>query len=136
MRYRLISFLSYVIVTFGWALIWNIVLFKETYQMLGGASLRAEPIIPLGFVAIIIQGIAITYLFEKLSPLAPGLKSAFLLAFGFGIFLISYAALVVPAKFLISPSWQYICMELVFETIHFALIALVFHSIFKSFKVR
>ena len=36
----------------------------------------------------------------------------------------SYAALVVPAKFVIAPVWQYVSLELLFGVIHYGLAGL------------
>jgi hypothetical protein len=131
---QIVAFASYIAVTFAWAIIWNLVFFKETYSALAVSAYRSEPIIPLGFVAIVIQAITITYLFGKFFPLAPTLKTALMLTVGFGVFLITYAALVVPAKFAVSPTFEYVALELVFEIIHFVLIGLMFFSIFRNVK--
>lgn len=135
MRKFILPVITYIIVSFAWAYVWNLVLFKDAYSAIANSALRPEPIIPLGFVAIIIQALVITYLFVKIFPLAPSMKTAFTLTLGFGTFLITYAAFVVPAKFNISSPQQYMAMELVFEIIHFTIIALLFFSIFKNSKL-
>jgi hypothetical protein len=54
--------LSYILPTMILGYTWHLIIFKELYENLGIYN-RAEPIIPLGFTSMIIQGLIIAYLF-------------------------------------------------------------------------
>ncbi len=45
--------IGYLLIVFPLAYVWHLVLFKETYEKLGYFS-REEPIIPFGFISILI----------------------------------------------------------------------------------
>ena len=57
--------LAYVIVTFPLAVIWHIVIFNKQYQTFG--YIEGEPRFVLGLVAIVIQGLVLSYLYPFVS---------------------------------------------------------------------
>jgi len=114
----LIAFFSYVILTFAIAMVWNMVMFRDTYLALAATSLRAEPVIPL--------------LFHFYCRYTMSLKTAVTFALSVGVFSMTYASFTVPAKFVISPIWQYVSLELFFGLLHYSLVGVVFFFIFKS----
>ena len=50
------AWISYVIVTFAMGFVWHLLVFKKIYDELAIFSRIDDPIIPLGFAAMLIQG--------------------------------------------------------------------------------
>jgi len=76
--------------------------------------------------------VALSVLFSCFYTAEHSLRRGLLLGLLVGGFSISYASLVVPAKFLISPLWQYVGLELLFGIIHYGGIGLVYALIFRT----
>ncbi|OUR76129.1 hypothetical protein A9Q83_15040 [Alphaproteobacteria bacterium 46_93_T64] len=126
----LIACISYIVLTFVIAMTWNMVLFRDIYISLAASSLRPEPIVPLGLLTVVIEAVALSLLFHTFYRSAPSFKNALLLALSVGTFNMTYAAFTVPAKFLISPVWQYASLELAFGIVHYGLAGIAFFFIF------
>ena len=50
------AWISYVLVTFAMGFVWHLIAFKKIYDELAIFSRIDDPIIPLGFAAMLIQG--------------------------------------------------------------------------------
>ena len=121
----------YVVFTFILAFSWNMLLFRELYLSLASFSLRGAPIMQLGLISVLVEGVALSLLFSKYykgvkKPLTEGMILGLLV----GAFSIGYASLVVPAKFIIDPIWQYSVLELGFGIIHFGFAGIILGYIF------
>lgn len=125
------AFSAYVIVTFILAYMWHLTIFGELYSQIGSQSLRGEPIIPFGLIAIALHAFALTYLFANFFKASPTLATALKLSLSTGIFITAYAAFSVPAKFDIEPSGTYILLETAFGMLHYSVLGVLFYLIFK-----
>lgn len=125
------AFSTYVIVTFILAYLWHLTVFGELYRQIGVQSLRGEPIIPFGLIAITLHAFALIYLFANFFPNSPTLATALKLALSTGVFITAYAAFSVPAKFDIEPSGTYILLESTFGLLHYSVLGVLFYLIFK-----
>ena len=71
----LFATLAFIIVGFLIAFVWHLVIFKEVYNSLKIYS--REPIIALGFISFILEGLAFVYIFQSFrrgrKPLQEGL---------------------------------------------------------------
>jgi hypothetical protein len=94
------------------------ILFRDSYVAMGAESMRENPIMPLGLVAILIEAAVLSWLFSTFFD--GSLKQGLLLALAAGAFSMTYGALVVPAKFLIEPVAKYVLLELGFGVLHYA----------------
>lgn len=128
----LIACISYIVLTFAIAMIWNMVLFRDTYISLGASSLRSQPIIMLGLLSVITEAITLSLLFHFYFRQSTSLKGAITLAMSVGVFSMTYASFTVPAKFIIDPIWQYVSLELIFGLFHYGLVGTAFFFIFKN----
>src|SRR3989338_1234854 len=59
----IIATVAYIVFNFAFAFVWNLGIFKKQYETLTGETAREKPIIPLGFLAIVIQALALSTLF-------------------------------------------------------------------------
>jgi len=126
------AILFYVVFTIAFGAFWNLFIFRDTYVELAQYSYRVTPILPLGMAAMFAEGVALSVLFKLFYTTEHSLGLGLLLALLVGVFSISYASLVVPAKFLISPIWKYVSLEIVFGIIHYGSVGAVYALIFRS----
>lgn len=122
---------GYVLLTMIMGYTWNILIFHSTYMAIGGSGRRPDPIIPLGMASMLLEGIALAVLFSWAYRGSNPIKEGLSLGLLAGAFSVGYAALVVPAKFDISPVWKYAALELAFGILHFGAAGLLFAFAFR-----
>jgi hypothetical protein len=113
---------AYLLPTFPIAYAWHLVIFAPTYESL--AIYRPDPIIPLGLVSMIIQGLVFSWAYPRLFPqrsraiLMPGL------AYGFGLALLSWSftTLAVAAKNIMASVPLYMTLETGFTLLQFLIV--------------
>ncbi len=127
--------MAYILVVFPVAVVWHVVLFKNTYDELGYFG-RKEPIFALGLLAIAVQGLVLSYAYARLyrggNPLKEGLKFGLVA----GIFLWSSHVIATAAKSDISPLAAFIAIETAYLTIQFVLVGLAIGAVYQRFRGR
>jgi len=113
-------------------MVWNLFAFKGIYLELAQYAYRPTPIMPLGVIAMLLEALALSWLFSLFYRNEYSLRQGVLLSLLTGVFSMTYAALVVPAKFIITPVWQYVSLELLFAVIHYSVVGLIFAKIFRN----
>lgn len=115
----------YVAVNLGMAMLWHLVLFKETLAAATPFA-RAEPIIPLGMAAMVVQGTLLIWLYPRLTRLAASPARSGL-AFGAlaGLFLATGAIWADVAKFHFAKGLTYFGLETLYEVASFMALGLV-----------
>jgi hypothetical protein len=92
------SWLAYLAITFALGFLWHLVVFKDLYRRLAIYSRIDDPIVPLGFLSMLIQGAVLAYLYprvaEGMNPASDGLRFGLLM----GLFLASSAVIAEAAK--------------------------------------
>lgn len=110
--------LAYLVAVFPLAYAWHLVVFKELYDSIGYIT-RDEPIIALGFGAILFQGAIFAYLFPRFyrggPPLLYGLKFAAIM----GALHWTNHVLAAAAKHNMTPLSTWFAMETLYLTIQF-----------------
>ena len=125
-----LAWAAYVVVTFVLGFVWHLALFKKTYQKLGIFSRIDDPIIPLGLIAMLIQGAILAYIYP-LSPMGGSLLGEGM-KFGlvFGAFIASSAVFAEAAKQKVTSLPTWLALESAYYVIQFGLagiaIALVY----------
>ncbi len=111
----------YIVITMALGMAWHFVFFKELYDSLGIYN-RAEPIIPLGFVSMIIQGLVLAYLYPLFyrggSPIGQGVKFGLLM----GVFLFSVSTLANAAKIQVASMATWLLIQTAFHGVQFLLV--------------
>ncbi|MEJ2694236.1 MAG: hypothetical protein P8166_14645, partial [Candidatus Thiodiazotropha sp.] len=121
----------YFAITMSWAYPWHLIWFHDLYVS-WGAMQRADPIISLGIVAILIQGAVIGYLYPFYykggSPILQGIK------FNLIIGLMTYTAMgfATAAKFDIEPVSHFLMFHTLFQAVQFTLTGAALGLIFKE----
>jgi len=115
------SWFAYLVITFAMGFVWHLVIFKELYAKLGIFTRIDDPIIPLGFTAMLIQGAVLAYLYPLItkggSPISEGLKFGLLMA----LFIASSAVIAEAAKQRVSSLPTWLIVESVYYVIQFSL---------------
>ena len=115
---------TYIVLTFGFALSWNLGIFKSRYHAMAGEVLRDEPVIPLGLAAIVGNTFVILTLFSLLYPAGEVviLRGVFLSLLA-TLPSITYGAFVLPAKIRTAKTSDYVLLELAYGVISVVLTA-------------
>ncbi len=123
---------AYFVITMAWAYPWHMVFFHDLYVQ-WGAFQRAEPIMPLGVAAILVQGIVIGFLYskhdiERRKTVFDGVK--FTLIIG----LMTYTAMgfATAAKFKIEPVADFLIYHTIFQAVQFILVGIALGWIYKE----
>lgn len=126
-----LTVLSYIIPTIILGYTWHLIIFKELYENLGIYN-RVEPIIPLGFTSMIIQGLIIAYLF----PFYARGKYTFAAALKFnlimGLFLFSVSTLANAAKIQVSDMQSWVLIQIGFTLLQFSIVGILIGLINRS----
>jgi len=129
------AMLGYIIVSMVLAMPWHFVWFHDLYHQLGIYN-RQEPIIPLGMLSMLIQGLILAYLYPFFyktgHPIAQGIKYGLLM----GLYMYSVSTLANAAKIMVASMPIWLGIQALFHTIQFvlagALIGLAYGRIGKN----
>lgn len=120
---------SYVVLSFAIAYPWHLVWFHDLYFEMGAVT-RAEPIVTLGVLAMVLQGAVIAYFYPFWyrggNPLWAGVR--FSLTIGLLIYSVMGPATV--AKFNIEPVATFLVYHTVFQILQFTISGAVLGLIF------
>ena len=118
MKKMLFATLAYAIVTMLIAAPWHFVLFKDLYHSFGIYS-RIDPIVPLGFLSMIIQGVVMACIYPKYYRGGSHYKEATRFSLLMGLFLFSVSTLANAAKIEVSPMGTWMGIQAAFHFIQF-----------------
>lgn len=122
--------LAYLIVTFPLAFFWHLVVFKGVYDELG--MYREHPIVTLGFIAILIQGLFLSYAFPLVyrgpNAVQAGVKFGLLM----GLFLWSSQVIAAAAKHEVSSFAIWFGIETAYFVVQFAIVGLALGLVYRA----
>lgn len=122
MKRHLLSVLGYVFATFATQATSHFVINAEHYAAV--AHIKSEPIIALGFLSMLIQGAALSFVYSNSRFAAWGIKGALQLSWVFGAFLVSYIALAEAGKYSVPDVASWIVTEGIVGAMQFSLVGL------------
>lgn len=115
------SWLAFLAITFALGFVWHLVVFKDLYRRLAIYSRIDDPIVPLGFLSMVIQGAVLAYLYPFVargdSPLVAGLQFGMLT----GVFIASSAVIAEAAKQRVTSLGTWFAVEGLYYAIQFGL---------------
>jgi hypothetical protein len=121
--------LGYLIVTFALGASWHFAFFPKAYHDFGIYN-RADPIIPLGVLSMLVQGIIMALIYPRWyrgeKPLAAGLKFGLLM----GVFLFSVSTIANAAKMEVHVLGSFMLIQVLFHALQFGAAGAVFGLIF------
>lgn len=122
-----LSVAGYFLTTVATAYPWHRVLFHETYVQLG-AMTRADTIVPLGMVAVVLQGVVFAYFYRLFyrhkrrgHPIARGLQFSLFL----GLMVYTVMVFTTAAKFHIEPLTEFVALATVFQFLQLSVFGVV-----------
>lgn len=116
----ILTSLAYIIPTMLLGYSWHLIFFKGLYDSLGIYN-RAEPIIPLGFFSMIIQGIIIAYLYPSYKKNSNSKFSALKFSLIMGLFLFSVSTLANGAKIQITSMQNWLQIQIALHLLQFTI---------------
>lgn len=129
MKKPILATLAYATTTMLIAVPWHFVLFKDLYHSFGIYN-RAEPIVPLGFLTMFIQGAIMAYIYPRFYKGGSHYKQAIQFSLLMGVFLYSVSTLANAAKIEVSPMSTWILIQSVFHLIQFLVGGVAFGFIY------
>ena len=110
--------LGYLVPTFVLGYTWHFWLFPGVYEALGIYN-RPDPIIPLGVLSMLVQGVIMAYLYRFFQrgdrPVARGIWFGLLM----GTFLFSVSTLANAAKMMVTSMGTWLLVQTAFHVIQF-----------------
>jgi hypothetical protein len=116
--------LAYIIPTMILGYAWHLIVFKDLYDRLEIYN-RAEPIIPLGFTSMIVQGMIIAYLFPFYAKGNYSMSAALKFSFLMGLFLFSVSTLANAAKINVSDMQSWLLIQIAFTLVQFSIVGVL-----------
>lgn len=119
----IITTLAYTIPTMILGYTWHLIFFKDLYDSLGVYN-RTEPIIPLGFFSMLIQGLIIAYLYpfylKNKRPMTAAIKFSLVM----GLFLFSVSTLANGAKIHVTSMQNWLLTQIGFHLLQFTVVGI------------
>ncbi len=119
MKKIILGTLAYAVVTMLIAAPWHFVLFKELYHSFGIYN-RVDPIVPLGFLSMIAQGLVMATIYPRYYRGGSHYKEATQFSLLMGVFLYSVSTIANAAKIEVSPMSTWFGIQAGFHLIQFA----------------
>lgn len=120
----ILTALAYIIPTMFLGYTWHLIIFKDYYDSLGIYN-RVEPIIPLGFASMIIQGLIIAYLYPYFPKNKSSITTAIKFSLVMGLFLYSVSTLANGAKINVTSMQNWIFIQTAFHLLQFVIAGLL-----------
>ncbi|MEZ4457115.1 MAG: hypothetical protein R2882_11285 [Gemmatimonadales bacterium] len=113
--------LAYAVPTFGLAFLWHLRWFTGYYGRL--EIYRAEPIVPFGFAAIVVQGLFVAWLYPRVVGDPASFAAGFRFAAGAAVLSWTFTTLSVGAKNRMTSVPDFVRIETAFTVVQFLLVA-------------
>lgn len=121
--------LAYVVCTFLIAAPWHLVLFKPLYDELAIFT-RKEPLIPLGLVSMLMQGLVLSYLYPFYDQGRHSLKTGATFGLLMGVLLASSAVFAEAGKQNVTSVPTWLTLESVYFLFQFSVVGAVMGMIY------
>lgn len=116
----ILTALAYIVPTMALGMLWHFVIFKDLYDSLGIYN-RTEPIIPLGFTSMIIQGLILAYFYPFYNRENKSMTTAIKYSLLMGLFLFSVSTLANAAKMQVTSMQTWLLVQSAFTVIQFTI---------------
>ena len=129
MKKLILATLAFAVVTMLIAAPWHFFFFKDLYHSLGIYN-RAEPIVPLGFLSMLMQGVVMAFIYPRYYKGGSHYKEAIQFSLLMGVFLFSISTFANAAKIEVSPMGTWLVVQTAFHLIQFLAAGLAFGFVF------
>jgi hypothetical protein len=128
----LLTAIAYIIPTMILGYVWHLIIFRDLYDSLGIYN-RTDPIIPLGFSTMIIQGFIIAYLYPFYLQGKPNSVSrSITFNLILGLFLFSVSTLANAAKINVTSMSTWLLIQAVFHFVQFTIAGILIGIVNKN----
>jgi len=124
-----LSIVAFMVVSFAVQGLSHFVINKAHFDAIGFP--RPDPLIPLGLLVMIIQGLILSIALATWRPKMVTLKDGLAVSMTFGIFLVSYIAIVEPSKYIVPSIQSWLMVEGLAGLIQFGLYGVLLGLIHK-----
>ncbi len=125
--------LAYFAISMAWAYPWHMIWFHDLYVS-WGAFQRAEPIMALGVLSMLIQGAVIGYLYPFYyrggNPVLQGVKFTLII----GLLIYTVMGFATAAKFNIEPVAAFLLYHTAFQAVQFILTGAALGWIYRDLR--
>jgi len=130
MSKTILTVIAFMIVSFGVQGLSHFVINVDHFA--GIPFMRANPILPLGLLAMAVQGLIMSFAMLRLWPDGATITQGIMVSASFGLFLGAYIVLAEPAKYAIPsiPAWMMI--EATASTIQFGVFGVLLGLIYRK----
>lgn len=130
MKKSLLTIFAFMLVSFGVQGLSHFVINADHFATI--TFMRADPVLPMGFMAMIIEAMVFSFVMTRLWPDGATIKQGITVSACFGLFLASYIVLAEPAKYAAPsiPTWMVI--EGVASFIQFAVFGVLLGMIYRK----
>lgn len=116
--------LAYLVPTMILGMVWHFVWFSELYESLGIYN-RKDPIIPLGFTSMFLQGVIIAYLYPYYAGKKHSLRRGVKFSLIMGFFLFTVSTLANASKIEVTSMIDWLWVQSLFTLIQFFVVGLL-----------
>lgn len=124
-----LAVLAYVACTFFIAAPWHLVLFKPVYDELAIFT-RKEPLIPLGLVSMLMQGLVLSYLYPLFAQSKYSIKTGASFGVLMGVLLASSAVFAEAGKQNVTALSTWLMLESVYFLLQFSVVGAIMGAIY------
>ena len=119
MAKHIVSIFAFMLVSFGVQGISHFWINKQHFAEV--SFMRPDPIIPLGLLVMVVQGLILTFALSRLAPEGATMRDGLVVSLAFGLFLASYIALVEPSKYIVPSITGWFTVEATASLVQFTL---------------
>jgi hypothetical protein len=126
-----LAVLAYVVCTFLIAAPWHLVLFKSVYDELAIFT-RQEPLILLGLISMLMQGLVLSYLYPLFAQGRHSVKTGASFGLLMGVLLASSAVFAEAGKQNVTSLPTWLTLESVYYLFQFSIVGVVIGLIYRK----
>lgn len=132
-KFLLSATLAYIVLSMAVAVPWHFVLFEELYQRLAMYN-REPPIVPLGMLSMLIQGLVLAYLYPGFGksgrPVLDGIRFGLVM----GAFLFSVSTLANVAKMQVTSVTDFVLVQAAFHAVQFVIVGAAIGLLYEKLR--
>jgi hypothetical protein len=118
-----LAVLAYLVPTFALGFVWHLVLFKDYYESL--AIYRADVIIPLGFLSMLVQSVLFAWIYDRMFASTSSPTASLILKYAIlgALLSWSFTTLAVGAKNIMNSVPRFMVIETAFTAVQWLMVA-------------
>lgn len=126
----ILTVLAYMVVSFGVQALSHFVINAEHFASI--SFIRPDPVLPLGFAAMIVQGLIFSVVMLRMWPDGATIQHGLAVSASFGLFLASYIALAEPSKYAAPSIPAWVLIESIASFVQFSVFGLLLGLIYRA----